>query len=79
VPVYAPKGAPAKGGTIEAQGKTIGTILSISDKDALALIRLDRLKDAVEAGEELLTEAGPIHVRKPGWARFDVALPKEDE
>ena len=79
VPVYVPKRAPAKGSAIEAKGKPIGTVLSASDKDALALIRLDRLKDAVEAGDELLTDAGPIHVRKPGWARFDVALPKDDE
>jgi folate-binding protein YgfZ len=79
VPVYAPKGAATKGSAITAGDKTIGTLLSASDKDALALIRLDRLKDAVEAGEGLLTEAGPIHVRKPGWARFDVALPKDDE
>ena len=79
VPVYMPQGRAAKGNSITAGGKTIGTLLSTSDKDALALIRLERLKDAVEAGEALLTEAGPLHVRKPGWARFDVALPKDDE
>jgi folate-binding protein YgfZ len=79
VPIYAAQGPVAKGSAIVAGGKTIGTVLSSSDKDALALIRLDRLKDAVEAQEGLLTEAGPIHVRKPGWARFDVALPKDDE
>lgn len=79
VPVYSPKGAAAKGSAVTADGKTIGTVLSASDKDALALIRLDRLKDAVEAQQGLLTEAGPIYVRKPGWARFDVALPKDDE
>ena len=79
VPVYSPKGTPLKGSEIKAGGKTIGTVLSAADKDALALIRLDRLKDAVEASSGLLTEAGPIHVRKPGWARFDVALPKDDE
>ena len=45
---------------------------------SLAEATEDRLKDAVEAGAELLTEAGPIHVRKPGWARFEVALPKGD-
>jgi len=78
VPVYNPKGSPAKGGAISADGKAIGTVLSASERDALALIRLDRLKDAVEAGFELLTEAGPVHVRKPGWARFEVALPKGD-
>ncbi|MGE0008411.1 MAG: folate-binding protein YgfZ [Parvibaculaceae bacterium] len=79
LPVYAPQGAAGKGSSITAGGKTIGTLLSAADKDALALIRLDRLKDAVEAGETLLTEAGPVHARKPGWARFDVALPKDDE
>jgi folate-binding Fe-S cluster repair protein YgfZ len=76
VPVYSPRGSPAKGGAVRADGKAIGTVLSMSDKDALALIRLDRLKDAVEGGLDLLTEAGPIHVRKPGWARFEIALPK---
>jgi folate-binding protein YgfZ len=79
VPVYSPDGAATKGSAVTAGGKAIGTLLSTSGKDALALLRLDRLKDAVEAGEGLLTEAGPIHVRKPGWARFDVALPKDDE
>jgi tRNA-modifying protein YgfZ len=78
LPVYTPKGPPAKGGAVTADGKAIGTVLSASDKDALALIRLDRLKDAVDAGIGLLTEAGPVHVRKPGWARFEAALPKGD-
>ena len=75
VPVYSPEGAPAKGSEIKAGGKSIGRVLSASGSDALALIRLDRLKDAVEAGTGLLTEAGPVHVRKPGWARFDIAMP----
>ena len=78
VPVYSPKGSPPKGSAVSADGRAFGTVLSASDKEALALIRLDRLKDAVEAGAELLTEAGPIHVRKPAWARFEVALPKGD-
>lgn len=79
VPVHAPKGAPAKGAEIKAGEKIIGTLLSSAGSDGLALIRLDRLKDAVESGIGLLTEGGPIHVRKPAWARFDVALPKDDE
>ncbi|TMJ39410.1 MAG: folate-binding protein YgfZ [Alphaproteobacteria bacterium] len=79
VPAYMPKDAARNGSEIMANGKTIGTVLSSAGSDALALIRLDRLKDAVEAGAGLLTEAGPLHVRKPAWARFDVALPKDDE
>ena len=79
VPVHAHKRIAAKGSEIKADGKAIGTMLSSSGNDGLALIRLDRLKDAVEAGAGLLTEAGPVHVRKPGWARFDVALPRDDD
>ncbi len=79
VPVYAPKGAPAKGSEIKAGDKLVGTVLSSAGSDGLALIRLDRLKDAVESGIGLLTETGPVHVRKPAWARFDVALPKDNE
>jgi folate-binding protein YgfZ len=78
LPVHLTSGAAAKGSEIKAAGKVIGSMLSSSGSDALALIRLDRLKDAVEAGEELLTEAGPVHVRKPGWARFELALPREN-
>ncbi|HTN98561.1 MAG TPA: folate-binding protein [Nordella sp.] len=79
VPIYASKGVPTKGTEIRAGDKLIGTVLSSSGSDGLALIRLDRLKDAVESEIGLLTEAGPIHVRKPAWARFEVALPKDDE
>jgi tRNA-modifying protein YgfZ len=79
VPVHATKGMAAKGSEIKADGKAIGTMLSSAGSDGLALIRLDRLKDAVEDGIGLLTEAGPVHVRKPGWARFDVALPRDDD
>lgn len=79
VPIYVPKGAPAKGTEIKAGDKLVGTVLSSTGSDALAVIRLDRLKDAVESGIGLLTETGPVHVRKPAWARFDVALPKDDE
>jgi folate-binding protein YgfZ len=78
VPICSPKGTPAKGSAVTADGKTIGTVLSGSGKDALALLRLDRLKDAAEAGTGLLTEAGPVHARKPAWARFEVALAKGD-
>jgi folate-binding protein YgfZ len=78
VPIFSPQGRPGKGDAVTAGGKAIGTVLSASDKDALALIRLDRLKDAAEAGAGLLTEAGPVRVRKPGWARFEVAIPKGD-
>jgi folate-binding protein YgfZ len=78
LPVHLPSGAATKGSDIKAAGKVIGSMLSSSGSNALALIRLDRLKDAVDAGEELLTEACPLHVRKPSWARFEVSLASEN-
>jgi folate-binding protein YgfZ len=79
LPVYISGGAPAKGSEIKANGKTVGTLLSSDGSDALALIRLDRLKDAVEANDALLTEGKPLRVRKPHWVRYEVALPPEEE
>jgi folate-binding protein YgfZ len=72
LPVQIPGGSPPKGTEIKAGNAVIGTVLSSAGEDALALIRLDRLKDALEEGRPLLTEERTVHVRKPDWARFDV-------
>ncbi|MFL5258259.1 MAG: YgfZ/GcvT domain-containing protein [Hyphomicrobiales bacterium] len=64
--------APPKGAEIRAGNSVIGTVLSSDGEDALALIRLDRLKEAVEEGRPILTEERRVHVRRPEWARFDV-------
>ncbi|MFZ2103389.1 MAG: folate-binding protein YgfZ [Oricola sp.] len=41
---------PASGTALEAGGKTVGTLGSVAGKTALALVRLDRAKDAMDAG-----------------------------
>ncbi len=61
--------APMKGAEIRAGGRQIGTLLSSAGRQALALIRIDRLADATEP---LLTEGVRVHVLKPRWARYDV-------
>jgi hypothetical protein len=61
------------GEEIKAGDRTIGTLLAREGEDGLALIRLDRLEEAVAAGDELLTHADRVHVRKPAWAKFAVA------
>jgi hypothetical protein len=38
---------------------------------ALALLRLDRVAEAISRGEPLVSGGVPIHLVKPGWARFD--------
>jgi folate-binding protein YgfZ len=74
LPVRVEGGAPEAGTEIKAGEIAVGSILSSDGEDALALIRLDRLKDAAAAGRTLLTDGRTVHVRKPQWADFDVAL-----
>lgn len=63
-------------GEIRAGNAEIGTVLSQDGLDALALIRLDRLAEAIAAGDRLLTNGVEVHVKKPAWARFEVPEPK---
>jgi folate-binding protein YgfZ len=62
--------APPVGATIAAGGRQIGTMGSAAGGRGLALLRLDRVAEALSRGEELL--AGEVRLRpiKPDWARF---------
>lgn len=70
VPVAFDGFAPEAGTPVSAGGKTIGTIGSSARGRGLALLRLDRVADALAAGEPLV--AGGIEMRlvKPAWAQF---------
>jgi folate-binding protein YgfZ len=73
LPVNISGGAPAKGAEVKAGDAHIGTVLSADGEDALALIRLDRLKEAAQDGRLLLTDGRGVHVTKPPWAKYEVA------
>jgi len=70
VPVSGAKLGPEM--AITAAGKTIGTVLSAKDGQALALVRLDRAGQALEAGTVLEADGGPVTLHRPAWARFAV-------
>ena len=74
LPVGLDGAAPAKGANIRAGEKQVGTLLSSSGQNGLALMRLDRL---AEASELLLTGAVTVTVLKPRWARYDVPGAKD--
>jgi folate-binding protein YgfZ len=61
---------------IKAGDAVIGTVLSQDGSEALALVRLDRLAEAVATGDKLLTRGVEVYVKKPSWARFEVPEPK---
>jgi folate-binding protein YgfZ len=67
--------APLQAGVdINAGMATIGKVGSVAGTDALALVRLDRAAEAATKGERLTAGGVAIALRKPDWARFDLAL-----
>ncbi len=62
--------APASGQPVMAGEKEVGTLMSAVRGHGLAMIRLDRVADALAAGTPLLCGNLPIRVAKPAWATF---------
>jgi folate-binding protein YgfZ len=58
-------GAPEPGAAVVAGEKSIGTMGSSAADQGLALLRLDRAADAIEAGIPLTAGGVPIHVAEP--------------
>ncbi len=69
--------APEAGMPVMAGEKTIGSMGSSASGRGLALLRLDRLEDAVAGGIELLSGGIPLRPVKPPWARFAFPAPKD--
>lgn len=61
---------PAPGADIVAGGKTVGTLGSSSGGQALALVRIDRVKDAMDAGTAITVDGVPLALSIPPWASF---------
>jgi len=71
VPVtYVSGEAPEPGAEITAGQKVLGVTTSRAGSRGLAMIRLDRLADALAAGEPLRVGGAVLGVEKPGFASF---------
>ncbi len=57
---------------IRAGGKKIGHMLSTVDNHGLALVRLDRAKSALEAGDAIEADGKILTLVKPRWATFEM-------
>ena len=77
VPVRYDGAAPQPGVSVTAGDRQIGTMGSAADGRAVALLRLDRVSDALSRGEQLSASGVPIHLIKPDWACF--AFPGDAE
>ena len=61
---------PAPGTHVTTGGREIGTLVSVAGGAALAIVRIDRVKDATDAGTPVLAGDVPITLTIPAWANF---------
>lgn len=73
VPVIYAGRAPSAGAPVRAGGKAVGTMGSAAAGRGLALLRLDRVEDALAASLTLEADGINLMLITPSWARF--ALP----
>jgi folate-binding protein YgfZ len=70
VPVSLDGDAPAPGTPVVVGDKIVGAMGSATDGRGLALLRLDRVADAMGAGLSLFAGTASLHPVKPVWAKF---------
>jgi folate-binding protein YgfZ len=61
---------PAPGAEITAGGRAIGTLGSVSGNAGLAVVRIDRVRDAMDRGDAIMAGDVPIDLTIPEWAEF---------
>jgi folate-binding protein YgfZ len=76
VPIAVEGFAPDAGIPVMAGERQVGITGSAAGSSALAMLRLDRVADAMAAGTRLTAGGVTLEPRKPEWARF--AWPGED-
>jgi folate-binding protein YgfZ len=61
---------PVAGTAILAGDKPVGTLGSAAGSRGLALVRIDRVRDALDGGVPITAGGAPVSLALPGWARF---------
>lgn len=70
VPVEYGAAPPPAGAEVRAGERVLGRTGSVAGRRGLALLRLDRVGDALAAGEPVTAGGVAVSLRKPDWARF---------
>ncbi|GAA4109829.1 YgfZ/GcvT domain-containing protein [Aminobacter aganoensis] len=68
--VSADSALPAPGTELSSGGKLVGTLGSVSGRHGLAIVRIDRVKAALDAGVEITAGDVAVAPAIPGWASF---------
>lgn len=61
---------PEPGTEITVNGRPIGTLGSNADGVGIAIVRIDRVKDALDAGDDILAGEARLTLTIPAWARY---------
>jgi len=77
IPVRAASPIPPPGAEITADGKPVGTIASSAGGTGLAMVRLDRAREALDAGSTLMVRGMPVEIDLPDWAGFGWPSPRQ--
>jgi folate-binding protein YgfZ len=65
--------APEAGVAVLGGEKNLGTFGSAAAGHAIALLRIDRVADAIAAGSAISAGGVPVRIVKPAWARFEIS------
>lgn len=68
--VEAADALPASGTELTVNGRPVGVLGSVSDTRGLAIARIDRVKAAMDASQEISADGVAVSLTIPGWARF---------
>lgn len=61
---------PPSGTVAEAGGRALGTLGTVNGNAALAIVRIDRVKDAMDAGQPITAGGVALTLAIPAWAGF---------
>lgn len=70
-------GTLVQGAAVKVGGAQIGTVGSSAGHRALALLRIDRVGEAMDKGQPVTVDDAPITVELPAWVRF--VIPTKEE
>ncbi|PLP61331.1 folate-binding protein YgfZ [Mesorhizobium loti] len=68
--VEAASALPASGTELTVNGRPVGALGSVSGTRGLAIARIDRVKAAMDASQEISADGIAVSLSIPGWARF---------
>ena len=61
---------PAAGTDLTVNGRVVGALGSVAGRDGLAIVRIDKAKAAMDAGQPILASETPVEVAIPSWVSF---------